>query len=49
MMFQLAECYLLMGHTDSAILGYRRVLQLDPRFSKADDRLAALSAPAVVR
>jgi tetratricopeptide (TPR) repeat protein len=41
-MFQLAECYLLLGHKDSAILGYRRALLLNPEFEPAANRLAEL-------
>lgn len=42
-LFRLAECYLNMGHTDSAILGYRRVLTLLPTHKDAQRRLAELS------
>jgi tetratricopeptide (TPR) repeat protein len=41
--FSLSECYLLMGHTDSAILGYRRVLLIDKDFELARQRLTQLS------
>jgi tetratricopeptide (TPR) repeat protein len=42
-LFHLSECYLNMGHTDSAIMGYRRIIQLDPGFKPAQERLAALA------
>jgi tetratricopeptide (TPR) repeat protein len=42
-LFGLSECYLHMGHADSAILGYRRVLTLDPAHQPAQKRLAELS------
>jgi tetratricopeptide (TPR) repeat protein len=44
-LFDLAECYFHMGHTDSARMGYRRVLQIDPEFAPAEQRLTALDAP----
>ncbi|MDX9858174.1 MAG: tetratricopeptide repeat protein [candidate division Zixibacteria bacterium] len=42
-LFHLSECYLALGHTDSARMGYRRILQIDPGFRPAQDRIAALS------
>ena len=41
-LYSLSECYLAMGHRDSAILGYRRTLQIDPQFKPARDRLDEL-------
>jgi tetratricopeptide (TPR) repeat protein len=38
-LFGLSDCYLHMGHRDSAILGYRRILDLDPNFAPARQRL----------
>jgi tetratricopeptide (TPR) repeat protein len=43
-LFRLSDCYLHLGHKDSAILGYRRALQLDPGFAPAQRRLAELTA-----
>lgn len=40
---RLSDCYLQLGHKDSAILGYQRVLQLDPGFPAAKYRLAEIS------
>lgn len=37
--YKLSECYRAMGHSDSAAMGYRRVLQLDPAFTPARDKL----------
>ena len=45
-MYNLSECYLNMGHRDSAILGYQRVLQLDADFKPAQKRLTELAEPA---
>lgn len=42
-LFGLSECYLHMGHSDSASLGYRRVLQLKPDFEPARARLQTLT------
>ncbi len=44
-LFKLSECYRVMGHTDSAIMGYRRVLQLESDFQPAHQRLAELLQP----
>ena len=38
--YKLSECYRAMGHSDSAAMGYRRVLQLDPDFTPAREKLA---------
>jgi len=38
-LFGLSECYFKMGHQESAVLGYRQVLALDPDFQPARDRL----------
>lgn len=46
-LFSLSECYLHMGHTDSALLGYQRVLDLDPDFEPAKRRLAEPAASPV--
>lgn len=40
--FNLSECYLIMGHRDSAIIGYKRVIELDPAFAPAIDRLSQI-------
>jgi cytochrome c-type biogenesis protein CcmH/NrfG len=39
---RLSDCYLQLGHTDSALLGYRRVLQIDPAYTPAQQRLEKL-------
>ena len=44
-LFRLSEAYLHMGHRDSAILGYRRVLELEEDFQPARKRLAELMEP----
>lgn len=41
--FRLSECYLKLGHRDSAVLGYRRAIQLDPLCRPAQERLAELA------
>ena len=38
-MYNLSECYRYMGHTDAAIMGYQRVLQLDKNFKPALSQL----------
>jgi tetratricopeptide (TPR) repeat protein len=43
-LFKLAECYRLMGHGDSAVLGYQRVLQLEPEFTPAREKLEQVAA-----
>ncbi len=43
-LFKLAECYRLMGHRDSAALGYQRVLQLEPEFAPAREKLEQVAA-----
>ncbi len=40
LLFKLAECYLHLGHRDSAQLGYRRILQVDPGHRAARNRLS---------
>ncbi|MGH8015906.1 MAG: tetratricopeptide repeat protein, partial [Candidatus Zixiibacteriota bacterium] len=40
--FYLSECYLNMGHQDSARIGYNRVLELNADFEPAKKRLAQL-------
>lgn len=42
-LFHLSECYLAMGHTDSAKMGYQRILQIDSGFRPAQERLVALA------
>lgn len=42
-LFRVAECYLAMGHADAARLGFARVLERDPHFEPARERLARLS------
>jgi len=42
-LFGLSECYLHMGHSDSASLGYRRVLEIEPNFEPARARLQSLT------
>lgn len=49
-LFMLSECYLHMGHQESAVIGYRRILKLDPGFAPAEGRLSELfAATAAVR
>lgn len=43
--YSISECYLLMGHRESAIIGYRRVIDIAPEFKPAYDRLNKLSEP----
>jgi Tfp pilus assembly protein PilF len=38
----LADCYLKLGHLQSALLGYRKALQIDPSFQPAQLMLAHL-------
>ena len=40
--FNLSECYLNMGHEDSARIGYNRVLELKPDYEPAQKRLTQL-------
>ena len=40
--FNLSECYLNLGHEDSARIGYNRVLELNSDFEPAQKRLAQL-------
>jgi len=42
-LFGISECYLHMGHRDSASLGYRRVLEIEPDFEPARARLQSLT------
>lgn len=42
-LLRLSDCYLHMGHSDSAVIGYRRVLSIDPENRSARQRLASLS------
>ena len=48
-LLMLSDCYLNLGHRDSAIIGYRRILKLDPTFAPAEQRLAGLAAPVSSR
>ena len=43
-LYQLSECYLLMGHKDSAILGYKSLLAFNPDYKPALARLEEISA-----
>ncbi|MEK7774594.1 MAG: tetratricopeptide repeat protein [Candidatus Zixiibacteriota bacterium] len=45
-LFNLAECYFKMGHHSSALLGYRRVIALDPSASRAQSRIAEIEQSA---
>ena len=45
-LFGLSECYLHMGHRDSAILGYRQALAIAPEFEPAQTRLNEVEAVA---
>ncbi|MDH3892635.1 MAG: tetratricopeptide repeat protein [candidate division Zixibacteria bacterium] len=42
--YKLSECYRVMGHGDSAVLGFRRALELDPEFTPAREKLTSLTA-----
>lgn len=44
--FNLSECYLNLGHEESAKLGYYRVLELKPDFEPAQKRITQLEAVA---
>jgi len=44
-LYSLSECYRVMGHGDAAALGYRRVLQLNPGFEAARQKIALLEQP----
>jgi tetratricopeptide (TPR) repeat protein len=46
-LFSLAECYFKMGHHSSALLGYRRVLTLDPSASRAQTRIAEIEQSSI--
>ena len=43
----LSESYLAMGHRDAAILGYRKLIEGDPRNRLARERLAQISETAI--
>lgn len=38
LLYKLSECYLLMGHRDSAIVGFSRILELNPNFQPAQEQ-----------
>jgi tetratricopeptide (TPR) repeat protein len=44
--FNLSECYLNLGHEESAKVGYYRVLELKPDFEPAQKRITQLQAVA---
>ena len=39
----LSESYFLMGHRDAALLGFRRLLEIDPHCQSALDRVGQLT------
>ena len=43
----LSESYLAMGHTDAAVLGYRKLVESDPCNQLARERLAQISEAAI--
>ena len=43
---RVSDCYLFMGHEDAALLGYQRVVALDPGFEPALERLRQLEKTA---
>jgi tetratricopeptide (TPR) repeat protein len=45
----LSDCYLIMGQSDVAVLGYRRLLRSDPQNRLARDRLQAIEKQPVAR
>ncbi len=42
----LADCYLNMGQADAAAFGYRKLLEIDPNNTRAQERLAAIEEVA---
>ncbi len=38
-LFNISECYYNLGHIDSAVIGYRQILRLNPEFLPAKNRL----------
>ena len=47
LLYALSECYLLMGHRDSAIIGFRRILTLKPDYKPAQEQINCLSKSIV--
>ncbi len=47
--FNLGECYLNMGHRDSAIMGYQQALKIKPEFLPAKDRITQLEISSEMR
>ncbi len=45
LLYALSDCYLLMGHSDSALIGFRRVLSLKPDYKPAQEQINRLSSP----
>ncbi len=45
LLYILSECYLLMGHRDSAIIGFKRILALKPDYKPAQEQINCLSKP----
>ncbi|UCD18082.1 MAG: tetratricopeptide repeat protein, partial [Candidatus Zixiibacteriota bacterium] len=41
-LFGISECYYHLGHIDSAAIGYRQILSLNPDFQPAANRLAEI-------
>ena len=46
-LYNMSECYLQMGHIDSARAGFERVLRLSPDFKQAQKRLFEITQVAV--
>jgi tetratricopeptide (TPR) repeat protein len=45
----LSDCYLQLGHSESALIGYRRILTLHPGYRPAEERIAQLAGSVPVR
>lgn len=44
-LLELSDCYLTLGSAESASLGYRRLLEINPHHEIAQNRLESMSAP----
>lgn len=42
-LYKISECYRLMGQQDAASLGYRRILEIEPSYSPARERLQEIA------
>jgi tetratricopeptide (TPR) repeat protein len=41
-LFNISECYYNLGHIDSAVIGYKQILRLNPEFLPAKNRLSEI-------